>query len=126
MNAAEHMKQVREAEEALEKREEESNEEELTFSELYSSVLLNGEVVITIPKAEVERVKTGLKNVKAKQAIKMKEDGLIPDPSVFTFLEREAINDNGDIIQDFCDLSIELSRRSVIKIKKLRIPDQTL
>lgn len=106
--------------------EEESNEEELTFSELYSSVLLNGEVVITIPKAEVERVKTGLKNVKAKQAIKMKEDGLIPDPSVFTFLEREAINDNGDIIQDFCDLSIELSRRSVIKIKKLRIPDQTL
>jgi hypothetical protein len=107
-------------------KEEQENEEELTFSELYSSVLLNGEVVITIPTAEVERVKTGLKNVKAKQAIKMKEDGLIPDPSVFTFLERVALDEHGNNIQDFCDLSIELSRRSVVKIKKLRIPDQTL
>ncbi len=87
--------------------EESKNEEELTFSELYSSVLLNGVVVITIPKAEVERVKTGLKNVKAKQAIKMKEDGLIPDPSVFTFLEREALDEEGKTIENFCDLSIE-------------------
>jgi len=98
-----------------------STEEELTFSEIYSSVLLNGEIVITIPKEEVERVKTGLKNTKAKQSLKMKEDGLIPDSSVFTFIERESEEGEG-----FIDLSIELSRRSVVKIKKFRIPDQEL
>lgn len=104
----------------------EETEEELTFSELYSSTLLNGEIVITIPKEEIERVKTGLKNVKAKQALKMKEDGLIPDNSVFNFIERVAKDEDGNEIEGFCDLSIELSRRSVVKIKRFRIPDQDL
>ena len=102
----------------------ESRDEELTFSELYASVMLNGEVVITIPPEEVERVKTGLKNLKAKQAAKMKEEGLVPDPSVFTFIERESTDE--EFKDSFIDLSIQLTRRSVIKIAKMRIPDNEL
>jgi hypothetical protein len=101
----------------------ESRNEELTFSELYASVMLNGEIVITIPQEEVERVKTGLKNLKAKQAAKMKEDGLIPDPSVFTFIERPTEDEE---FEGYIDLSIQLSRRSVVKIAKMRIPDNEM
>lgn len=98
----------------------ESRDEELTFSELYASVMLNGEVVITIPPEEVERVKTGLKNCKAKQSAKLKSDGLLPDNSVFTFTVRPSED------PAFIDLSIELSRKSTIKVKALRIPDSDL
>ena len=41
--------------------------EELSYAEIYASAALNGEVVLTIPPEEVERVKIGLKNFKAKQ-----------------------------------------------------------
>ncbi len=120
------MKQEQEEDNFLEEGDKvtESRDEELTFSELYASVMLNGEVVITIPPEEVERVKTGLKNLKAKQAAKMKEEGLVPDPSVFTFIERPS---NDEEFKDaFIDLSIQLTRRSVIKIAKMRIPDNEL
>ena len=96
--------------------------EELTFSEIYASVMMNEEVVITIPLEEVERVKTGLKNLKAKQASKLKEEGLLPDPSVFTFVEREC--EEEDLKGLFTDLSIQLARRSTVKIVKMRIPDK--
>lgn len=98
-----------------------TKEEEVSFSEIYASAALNGEVVITIPPEEVERVKTGLKNFKAKQAAKMKADGLTPDPSVFIFTERECLDP--DFRDNFIDLSIQLTRKSTIKVAKLRIPD---
>ncbi len=98
--------------------------EEIAFSELYASVLLNEEIIITIPPEEVERVKTGLKNLKAKQASRMKEDGLVPDPSIFAFnifpAKDESLKDS------YVDLSIQLSRKSVVKIAGIRIPDNTL
>ena len=98
--------------------------EEIAFSELYASVLLNEEIIITIPPEEVERVKTGLKNLKAKQASRMKEDGLVPDPSIFAFnilpIKDESLKDS------YVDLSIQLSRKSVVKIAGIRIPDNTL
>ena len=98
--------------------------EELTFSELYASIILNGEIIITIPPEEVERVKTGLKNHKAKLSAKMKEEGLVPDPSIFTFIERTPLSPSYK--DNFVDLSIVLSRRSSIKIMQMRIPDNEL
>lgn len=98
--------------------------EEVAFSELYASVLLNEEIIITIPPEEVERVKTGLKNLKAKQASRMKEDGLVPDPSIFAFNTLPAKDES--LKDSYVDLSIQLSRKSVVKIAGIRIPDNTL
>ncbi len=98
--------------------------EEIAFSELYASVLLNEEIIITIPPEEVERVKTGLKNLKAKQASRMKEDGLVPDPSIFAFNTHPAKDES--LKDSYVDLSIQLSRKSVVKIAGIRIPDNTL
>jgi 5-bromo-4-chloroindolyl phosphate hydrolysis protein len=91
--------------------------EEITFAELLATVMLNDEVIITIPATEVDRVKTGIKNVKAKQASKMKEDGLIPDPSTLSFNIIKEDTEEGDV-----DLQIILSRKSTIKIKRINIP----
>jgi hypothetical protein len=101
-----------------------SEEEELSFSEIYAAVALNGEIIITIPKEEEERVKVGLKNFKAKQAAKLKAEGLVPDPSIFTFITRQPVDP--DLEGDFIDLSIQLTRKSTVKIAKLRIPDQEM
>jgi hypothetical protein len=92
--------------------------EEITFAELLATVMLNDEVIITIPATEVDRVKTGIKNVKAKQASKMKEDGLIPDPSTLSFNIIKEDTEEGDV-----DLQIILSRKSTIKIKRINIPN---
>jgi hypothetical protein len=91
--------------------------EEMTFAEILATAMMNDEIIITIAQEEVERVKVGLKNVKAKQAAKMKEDGLIPDPSILTFVASEP-DSNGDV-----ELKIILSRKSVVKVKELKIPD---
>lgn len=96
---------------------EEQEAEDITFAELLATVQINDEVVITIPFNEVERVKTGLKNVKAKQALRMKEEGLIPDSSTLSFFYSE-IDKDGDV-----DLKILLSRKSTIRVKKITIPD---
>lgn len=99
-----------------------TEEEEFTFSEIYAAVVLNSEVVITILKEEVERVKTGLKNLKAKQASRMKEDGLVPDPSIFAFTEHIPLDESFDK-ELYTDLSISLTRKSTVKVSKLRIPE---
>jgi len=99
-----------------------TEEEELSFSEIYAAAALNGEVVISIAPEEVERVKTGLKNFKAKQAAKIKAEGLVPDPSVLIFTERPSLDE--DLRDSFIDLSIQLTRKSTVKIAKIRIPDQ--
>ena len=93
-------------------------EDEMSFSELFAAVTLNNEIIITILPEEVERTKTGIKNLKSKQATKFKEDGLVPDPSVLIFIERDSEEYKGMI-----DLSISLVRKSVVKIKKITIPD---
>lgn len=98
--------------------EEPINESEVTFSELLANVLLNDEIIITIEPHDVERVKTGIKNTKAKQAARMKEEGLAPDSSTLTFNAYASKN-----FPDMIDLHIILSRKSTVKIKALNIPD---
>jgi hypothetical protein len=91
--------------------------ERMTFAEILATVALNDEIVITIAAEDVERVKTGLKNVKAKQAAKMKEEGLTPDSSTLSFVTSEA-NEDGDV-----DLKILLNHKSTVLIKKIVVPD---
>lgn len=91
--------------------------EELTFAELLATVTLNEEVIITIPEEEVERVKTGIKNIKAKQAAKMKEEGILPPQDTLSFSTTER-NEEGDV-----DLKIILNKKSTIAVKKIVIPD---
>lgn len=97
---------------------EEDGEEEITFAELLANVMLNDEIIITIPPEDVERTKTGIKNTKAKQAAKMKDEGLAVDNSVLSFIVAES-----KAFPGMSDLKIILSRKSTVKIKKMVVPD---
>lgn len=99
-------------------------EQELSFEEILTTVMMNDEIIIVIPTEEVERVKTGLKNAKAKQAAKMKEDGLLPDPSNLSFLTFPYTSNDEDVEEgEYVQLKIILSRRGTIKVKEVIIPD---
>lgn len=99
-----------------------SNEEEkeITYNEILSSAILNSEVIITVLPEDVERTKTGLKNLKAKQAQQLKEDGLPIPPEVLVFEESESKEYEG-----FTDLRVILKVRGSVKIKNLKLPDNT-
>lgn len=92
--------------------------ERMTFAEILATVALNDEIIITINGEDVDRVKTGLKNVKAKQAAKMKEEGLVPDSSTLSFIISKPLNAEGDV-----DLKIILNQKSTVRIKKITVPD---
>lgn len=96
-------------------------DEEWSYTEIYSSVQLNNEIVITIPVEEEERTKVGIKNVKAKQAAKFKEDGLPIDPSVLSFSSTKSKE-----FENAVDLTITLTRKAVVPVLKVRIPESGL
>lgn len=101
--------------------ENEGEEQELSYSEILANAVLNGEIVITIPLEDEERVKQGIKNYKSKQATKAKEEGLLVDTSVLAF--------QSEISKDFTgciDLHIISKNKGTVKIKKLRIPDNDI
>lgn len=100
---------------------EEEAEGETAFADLYSSVSLNEEVIITIPKEEVTRVKVGLKNFKAKHSARMKANGLAAPVESFMFIEREC--EKEEYRDLYIDLVISLTRKSTVFIKEMRIPD---
>ena len=94
---------------------------EVSYGELLSNLTLSGEIIITIPIEEEIRVKTGLKNLKAKQSTKMKEDGLVPVEETLEF-SSVASEDYADCV----NLQIILKRKGVVRIKKMIIPDNAL
>lgn len=106
-------------EEALQDSDDEG--EEFSYAELIAATVLNGEIIITIPLEDEERVKTGLKNYKRKTATKAKESGEPLDSTVLIFTSHPSKEFPGCL-----DLNIRNKVRGSIKIKQLRIPDDKI
>jgi hypothetical protein len=100
---------------------EETEEDELSYSELYSTALLNGEVIITIAIEDEEKTKTGIKNYKSKMNQKLKDDNLAIDSSIISFASRTSTEFEGCV-----DLSILVQKRGTVKIKAMKIPEQEI
>jgi hypothetical protein len=105
-------------EEALDTAEAADEEQELSYGELLAATILNGEIIITIPAEDEERVKNGIKNFKSKQATKAKEEGLAVDSSTLIFTSVASKEFAGCI-----DLSIQAKTKGTIKVKAMRIPE---
>lgn len=98
----------------------EKEAEIFTYADIISTLISNDELIITIPVEEVEKVKIGLKNFKAKQILRLKEEGLpIPDETLSFY---STLSDCPDHI----DLRIVLNRKGTVRIKKIVIPDSKL
>ncbi len=100
---------------------DEADEQELSYGEILASAMLNGEIVITIPVEDEERVKGGIKGYKNKQATKAKEAGQPVDSSSLLFSSIPSKDFQGCV-----DLSIQYKVRGTVRIKNLRIPENDL
>ncbi len=94
-------------------------ESEVSFAEIYSTLCLNDELILTLDPISLESVKTGLKNYKAKLAKKMKDEGLVPDSSTLAFVEYPSKEFKGCIC-----LKIILEKKGTFIIKKMEIPEK--
>lgn len=103
----------------LNEKDHQQEVEELTYSDMYASLLLNGEITFTILAEDVEKVKVGIKNCKARQAKKDKDEGLVPDTGILEFESKE-----NKEIEGVVDLTITYSKRHAIRVFKTTIPEQ--
>ncbi len=99
----------------------EAAEDELSYGELYSTALLNGEVIITIAIEDEEKTKTGIKNYKNKNNQKLKEDNLPIDNSIISFASSTSEEFDGCV-----DLSIMVTKRGTVKVRAMRIPENEI
>lgn len=93
----------------------------LSFEEIFTAVQFNGEVVCTIPKMDEARVRTGIKNLKAKQLVKSRELGLAPDLYTLAFDSTPSATYAGAV-----DLRISISRKAEVKTLGFYIPSNTI
>ena len=93
--------------------------EECSYADLLAELILNGDLIITIQAEDVERTKTGIKNAKAKQGTKMKEQGLVIDSTVLSFVATQSAEIEGAV-----DLHMALTNKAVVPVYKKVIPDK--
>lgn len=106
------------AEESL--KTEEKEESGMSYADIYASVLLNGEIIITIPSYLTEKIKMGLRNHKARQLAKLRAIDQVADDTILTFSTEEPLT-NTEI--EIVNLTITLRERTVVPVLKLTIPD---
>lgn len=95
-------------------------EEELSYGEILANLSMNGELIITIPIEKEDEVKTGLKNLKARQNAKLEKGNLPKPPEVLEFSSRKS-----EEYEDCIDLRIILRKKGAVFVKKMVIPDNT-
>ncbi len=100
---------------------EEQEDEEISFEEILANLQLSGEVIITIDPLVEDRVRVGLRNFKAKQILKLREEGL--PVSTDEVLEFSSVPSKEH--KNYCDLTILLRKKGIVKIKKMVVPDNS-
>ena len=99
---------------------EEQEGEDLSYEEILANLMMNQELIITIPIEKETAVRNGLKNMKSKQNARMKAEGLAPDNSVLEFFSYPSKE-----YPECVDLRIELKNKAVIRVKKMVVPSNS-
>ena len=73
--------------------EEFTTSESLSYNDLYSTLIMNGELIVTIPIHTLYSFKKGIKNVKFRNNAKLRENGLPVDKRPLAFKEIEFIEE---------------------------------
>lgn len=97
---------------------EEQTEQEMSYQDILDTLASVGEIIITIPQEMEIQTKTGLKNLKAKIANRLRAEGQNPPDEVLEFYSSPSKE-----YEDCVRLHIVLKKRGSITVKKLEIPE---
>lgn len=112
-----------EAESAFEKVLEEDGEDSYSFQQLMDALTENGDIILTIPRDQVESLRKGLSVVKAKRNAKLKSAGLAAPADVISY---QVYDDKETEKTADTKVRIKLGPRTGVHVKKLELPDDTI
>ena len=98
------------------------NFEEYPIAEIYKDLCLNGELILVIDAIEENRLRRNLSVMKAKEAAKLKDNGLQPDDAKLEFI---SIADP-KLPKEMKKLQIVLKGGKKIKIYQRVVPTEDL
>jgi hypothetical protein len=93
----------------------------LSYDQIWSNLIVNEELIITVAPEDVAKLKTGIKNTKARQSASSKAQGLLPISGVISFIENSSMT-----IQGAIEVTITLTAKGTIPILAMRIPDREI
>lgn len=94
----------------------------ITYETIWSNLVLAGELVITVAAEDEASLKTGLKNLKHRQAVQNRADGLPPVQGQLVFVTSPSKEIAGAV-----DISLSLNtRKGAVKVLGgIKIPDNS-
>lgn len=93
----------------------------MTYEDIYGAVLLNEEIIVTIAPEDEDKIKTGVKNYKAKRNKKAKEEGLPIDEGTLMF---SSVPSSDPLFRGKLDLKIFMEQKARVPVFKLHIPEK--
>lgn len=91
---------------------EASEAENITYEDIYGEALL-GDVTITIPHSEIQKVETGIKNHKARLLRNANSHGIELEKNKLSF----SINENSTGGEGWVDMTISIVKPASVKVK---------
>lgn len=92
----------------------------ISFATIYGQLVLEDEIILTIPIDAVESAKQGLKNFKAKSKRRMGDMDIQTDDFTIEFATRPST------VEGAVDLVITAKRRGTIPVFKVTVPEKEL
>lgn len=97
-----------------------------TPTELYSTLVVNEEIILRIKRSDERSVREGLASAKYKANEKAKREGFPVETKDIIFTASPAFDESGQEVPDEMNLQVCLGRRGAIRILAVRLPDNEL
>ena len=92
----------------------EAETSEITYEDIYGEALL-GDITITIPHSEIQKVETGIKNHKARLLRNANSQGIELEKNKLSF----SINEDSKEGEGWVDMTISIVKPASVKVKMI-------
>lgn len=92
----------------------------MSLTEIYNQLLVYGELILTIPSIEEDRLRRGLASVKAKATKKLQDQGMPLDKAILGY----QVTPTAD--PTIINIQISLGQRNNITVLALSLPDNEI
>lgn len=100
----------------------EEDVEEYTLDKIYEDLVLAGELILTIPAVDEQRLRRGLAVIKAKEKKRAEKEGVPQDPMTLEF----TVHEGADVPEFAVQIRVTLRGKNTIKVYKKTVPDDDM